>query len=75
MSATPGALGGVRGLPMLRLLLNNLGVVVVPEQLAVGHADEVLDDKGGMREAYLARRLRRVVQRALRLAKGLREAG
>ncbi len=75
MSATPGALGGVRSLPMLRLLLNNLGVVVVPEQLAVGHADKVLDEQGGMREAHLARRLRRVVQQALRLARGMREAG
>ena len=75
MSATPGALGGIRGLPMLRLLLNNLGVLVIPEQLAVGHADEVLGKEGALRDEHLARRLRRLVQRALRTAQGLRLVG
>jgi chromate reductase len=36
VAASPGPLGGIRALPMVRLLLSNLGMLVVPEQVAVG---------------------------------------
>ncbi|TQV75466.1 NAD(P)H-dependent oxidoreductase [Aliikangiella marina] len=48
MSASPGGLGGLRGLVMLRMLLNNLGVTVIPQQQAVGQAFKMFDEKGGM---------------------------
>lgn len=38
MAASPGALGGLRGLVFLRLLLNNIGVTVIPEQQAIPKA-------------------------------------
>lgn len=74
MAAAPGALGGVRGLPMLRLLLNNLGALVLPEQLAVPHADRVLTPEGEVRDEALRRRLQRLVARLLEVAAGLQHS-
>jgi NAD(P)H-dependent FMN reductase len=41
---SPGALGGVRGLPFLRLLLSKLGVLVSPNELAVGNGGQAIGD-------------------------------
>ena len=48
MSASPGALGGMRGLVFLRMLLNNLGVLVLPEQTTVSTAHKAFDEKGNL---------------------------
>lgn len=50
MAASPGALGGLRGLVTLRMILSNIQVLVVPEQLAIPNAHEVFDSGGGMRD-------------------------
>lgn len=46
MSASTGALGGLRGLVTLRSILGNIGVIVLPEQLAVPKADQAFDESG-----------------------------
>jgi len=48
MAASPGALGGLRGLVGLRMLLGNIGVTVLPEQLAVPQAHNAFADDGSL---------------------------
>ena len=48
MSASPGALGGLRGLVFLRLLLSNIGVTVQPGQQAIANAAKAFNDDGSL---------------------------
>jgi len=46
LAASPGALGGLRGLVVLRMLLGNLGITVLPEQQTLPRADQALNEDG-----------------------------
>lgn len=48
MSASPGALGGMRGLVFLRMLLGNLGIIVLPDQQAVPAAFKAFNEDGSL---------------------------
>lgn len=48
MSASPGGLGGIRGLIHLRSLLGGIRVHVIPQQHAMGGAGNLFDDKGNL---------------------------
>ena len=56
-AASPGALGGLRGLVHLRSILGNLGVTVLPDQIAVGKAHEAFSPDGTMTDPKLAARV------------------
>jgi NAD(P)H-dependent FMN reductase len=43
MSASPGALGGLRGLVHVRAILGNIQVLVLPNQVAISKANEALE--------------------------------
>jgi chromate reductase len=47
-SASPGALGGLRGLVTVRSILNNIGVTVLPGQVAVSKAYEAFREDGSL---------------------------
>ena len=68
MSASPGALGGLRGLVHLRSILANLGCIVLPDQVAVSKAHEAFTVDGVLVDD-------RQHQRILALGKTLAETG
>lgn len=50
VSASPGAMGGIRSMTSARQLLTHLGCHVVPVQCILPGADKAFDEKGALRE-------------------------
>jgi len=50
MSASPGALGGLRALPVVRNMLLNIHVIVLPDQLGLMKANEAFDEGGRLKD-------------------------
>lgn len=50
MAASPGKLGGLRGLAPLRSLLGNIGVIVLPDQVAVPQVEQAFDETGNLKD-------------------------
>lgn len=51
MSASPGALGGLRGLVTVRSILGNIGVIVLPNQVAVPKAHDAFQADGSLKDS------------------------
>jgi NAD(P)H-dependent FMN reductase len=50
MSASPGGLGGLRGLVHVRAILENISVLVIPDQMAIAKAHEVFNADGTLKD-------------------------
>jgi chromate reductase, NAD(P)H dehydrogenase (quinone) len=51
MAASPGALGGLRGLVTVRSILGNIKVIVLPDQIAVIKAHESFNADGSLKDS------------------------
>lgn len=57
MAASPGGLGGLRGLVHLRAILGNLQMIVLPEQFALSNAGSAFDEQGQLADEKTAVRV------------------
>ena len=71
LAASQGALGGIRGLPAVRQLLSNLGMLVIPGQMALPSAQKAFDTAGGLLDPAQQQMLERVVIELLNTARAL----
>lgn len=65
MSASPGSLGGARGLIHLRSIIQNIGGVVVSGQIVVPGAYDAFDEQGHLKDKALREQLKELVQKSL----------
>jgi NAD(P)H-dependent FMN reductase len=65
LSASPGALGGLRSQSHLAPLLINLECWLAPQAFALGHAGSAFDDQGALVQAAHRDRVRAVVDQVL----------
>ncbi len=70
MAASPGALGGLRGLVHLRAMLGNIDVTVLPTQVTVPAAYEAFDEKDHLKDE---RKAKQVTALAQQLVESLRK--
>ena len=70
-AASPGALGGIRGLVTVRMLLSNLLVHVVPHQVAVSRAGDAFDGNGKLTEEMPLKLLGNTVDSLVKAARAV----
>ncbi|MBI1914113.1 MAG: NAD(P)H-dependent oxidoreductase [Planctomycetes bacterium] len=71
LSASPGALGGLRGLVHVRAILSNINVLVLPEQLAIPKAHEAFAEDGSLKDAQQQTTVQRIAERLVAVLKKL----
>ncbi|MCR8923529.1 NAD(P)H-dependent oxidoreductase [Dasania sp. GY-MA-18] len=68
MAASPGGLGGIRGLSHTRDILFNLGAIISPSQVALPNAYAAFDEQGQLIDETAAQRVQQLAQEVSRLA-------
>lgn len=75
MAASPGGLGGLRGLVHLRAILGNINVLVIPDQIAISKANEAFDADGNLKDKKQAGKVEAIARRVVEIAGRLRNGG
>ncbi len=71
-AASPGGLGGLRGLVHVRMLMSNIGMFVLPDQLALPHAMKAFDERGALNDESTAKRLATLAERFVQAGERLK---
>lgn len=71
VSASPGAMGGMRGLVHLRSLLGNMKVLVMPEQLSISKAAEMFDSSGRLTDTSKEESLKMMISKLGKLTSSI----
>lgn len=74
LAASPGILGGLRGLVTVRSILGNIRVLVVPEQVTIPKANEAFDEGGNLRDAKQNESVAKLAARVVHVARALAQA-
>ncbi len=75
LAASPGAIGGLRGLRHVRQILTQLHMVVVPAEFALGVAHGAFDDDGNIKDERSATMAKGVGMAMLDMSKALTSKG
>lgn len=68
VAASPGALGGLRGLVHLRSILGNMGVLVLPDQVAVPKAYQAFGEDGDLNDPKVRDRVLAIGRRVAEIS-------
>jgi NAD(P)H-dependent FMN reductase len=71
LAASPGALGGLRGLNSVRTVMTDLKALVLPEQMALSRAGSAFADDGSLLDKGNAERLQAMIERLLDVTRKL----
>ncbi|MHC4127108.1 MAG: NADPH-dependent FMN reductase [Planctomycetota bacterium] len=71
MAASPGALGGLRGLVHLRAILGNIQVLVLPDQKVIPNAHEAFKDDGTLQDPAQQEAVEKIGARLATVVAGL----
>lgn len=71
-SASPGGLGGLRGLVHVRAILGNMGCHVIPKQLAIGGVMNAFSESGELKEPPKQQQLAALVTQLIETCSALR---
>ncbi len=63
LAASPGGLGGLRGLTHVRSILSSIGVIVLPDQVAISQAHEAFEEDGSFKEERQQKKIEAQVAR------------
>lgn len=73
-AASPGAIGGLRTLFSIRQLLTNIKVLVIPDQVAVGNAADVISEDGEISDEKIKKQLDTIANKLVTTTKKLHSA-
>jgi NAD(P)H-dependent FMN reductase len=67
-SASPGELGGLRGLVSLRMMLGNMGVIVSPSQTAINNGFQAFDENEQLKDENQIAMLKATIEEFVKIA-------
>lgn len=71
-ASSPGGFGGLRGLVALRMMLGNIGIIMVPDQLAISSAHNYFNDKGELTDDKQIKALQNVTNSFVKTATAIK---